>query len=556
MEVSQQLRAPNAMSTSDGDDVYSDLYSTFSQVTSTTVNDIDQLPYPLTFKTALIFTGATVCGLLFGYDTGVISGVLLTINPQDISKKVITNFDKELITSITCLGSFFGSMLGFPLADKYGRRMTLAICCVVFILAAIWMGLSTTLTLLVIGRLIVGIAVGVAAQCVPVYLSEISPANIRGTILTLNSVAITGGQLLSYIASYLLASLNHSWRYLFGLSAIPAIIFILLLDFIPESPRWLISNGEFPKAQEALKKIYPTATPQQVSLKLRRLIVDLNKLRKYQDIEEPLLAPRSCSFLKYINAPFLTEVPEEPPVDQVNSSSFSSSSYSNQTPAHPAKVKHIHRMEPRARRALLVGCILMFFQQATGFNAFMYYATIIFAELKVQDPLVPAITVALTNFLFTFVALRLVDSVGRRSMLLHTIWIMTVGLLLGSIGFSNENSTFVLLSVLIFVAAYASAMGTIPWSSVEFLPLNRRSFGGACISCTNWLTNTFVSMSYLSIMTRFGNKNTMLIFALFTVLNWLFVYFWYPEVNGLTLEEIGKVFENGIDVHYVYRNYH
>lgn len=519
-----------------GEDVYSDLYSTFSQVTSTTANDIEQLPYPLTLRNAVIFAGATVGGLLFGYDTGIISGVLLMLNPADLSLSVVTDFERELITSVTCLGSFFGSLLAFSIADKYGRRLTLALCSAVFIVAALWMALSTTLGLLVAGRLLVGVAVGVAAQCIPVYLSEISPASTRGTVLALNCLAITGGQLCSYVASLLLQEVAHAWRYLFALAALPAVLFLLLLDFIPESPRWLISHGDFPGALESLKVIYPTAPLQLVSLKLKWLILDINKLRKYQD-EEDLLLVRSQSISRYLG--FAQSEDANADGDEV-----------------PLETKPRHRMEPRAKRALLVGCVLMFFQQASGINAFMYYAPVIFAQVEVQNPLAPAMFIAGTNFLFTLVALRFVDRIGRRRMLLHTIWIMTVGLLLSSVGFDKDNNKLILVALLVFVGGYASAMGTIPWSSVEFLPLNRRSFGGACISCTNWLTNTLVSVSYLSVGKKVGMANTMLIFAGFTVLNWIFVYYYYPEVKGLTLEEVGKVFENGIDVSYVYRNYH
>ncbi|AQZ12441.1 YDR387C [Zygosaccharomyces parabailii] len=518
------------------EEVYSDLYSTFSQVTSTTANDIEQLPYPLTFRNAVIFAGATVGGLLFGYDTGIISGVLLMLNPADLSLSVVTDFDKELITSVTCLGSFFGSLLAFSIADRYGRRLTLALCSAVFIVAALWMALATTLSLLVTGRLLVGVAVGVAAQCIPVYLSEISPASTRGTVLALNCLAITGGQLISYVVSMLVQETKHAWRYLFGLAALPAIFFLLLLDFIPESPRWLISHGDYAGALDSLKVIYPLAPMQLVSLKLKWLILDINKLRKYQD-EEDLPLARSQSISRYLG---FTQ-PEE-----VHAGSEEVST----------ETKPRHRMEARAKRALFVGCTLMFFQQASGINAFMYYAPVIFAQIEVQNPLASAMIIAATNFLFTLVALRFVDRVGRRYMLLSTIWIMTVGLLLSSVGFDEDNTKLILVAFLIFVGGYASAMGTIPWSSVEFLPLNRRSFGGACISCTNWLTNTLVSVSYLSIGKKVGMANTMLIFALFTALNWIFVYYYYPEVKGLTLEEVGKVFENGIDVSYVYRNYH
>ncbi|CCD22593.1 Cin10p NDAI_0A04360 [Naumovozyma dairenensis CBS 421] len=544
------------MSTGSVEDIYSDLYSTFSQLTCTTADDIEQLPYSIDLKTSLIFVGSTVGGLLFGYDTGVISGVLLNLKPEDLSRPSLTDFNREIITSITSIGSFLGSIIAFPLADRCGRRITLAICCMVFIISGIWMALSRSLLFLVVGRLIVGIAVGVAAQCTPIYLSEISPANVRGFMLTLNSVAITGGQLLSYMFAFVLRDLSQSWRYLFGISAIPAIMFISLLDFIPESPRWLVTRGKFPEAHSALKMIYPGASVHQINLKLRRLIIDLGKLNHYNDIDEPLLQ-QSRSFLMNLNSSILSQANsiEVPVINNLVQPSNSYSSLPNQRSSLKRK-RHVHKMEARTKRALMVGCTLMFFQQVTGFNAFMYYSPIIFSKLNIQDPLLPAILVAITNFLFTFVALRYVERVGKRSMLLYTVVIMIIGLLLCSTGFEKNNLNLLLTSIVIFVAGYASAMGTVPWSCVEFLPLNRRSFGASCISCTNWLTNAIVSLSYLSIIDKIGDSSTMLIFAMFSTFSWIFIYFCYPEVRGLSLEEIGKIFENGIDIYNVYRNYY
>lgn len=550
MENGHHVRTPLASPGSEAEDVYSDLYSTLSQVTSLTVNDIDQLPYRFSLRSVTTYLGACLGGLLFGYDTGVISGVLLKIEPEDISRKVITSFDKELITSVTCLGSFFGSILGFPLSDTYGRRKTLTFCSAVFIVGGLWMALSQTLCLLVMGRLVVGLAIGVAAQCVPVYLSEVSPANIRGTVLTLNSVAITGGQLLSYVAALSIGDSKHSWRYLFGISVIPAVLFLVSMEFVPESPRWLISKNELTKAHATLRLIYPTATPQQLGFKLRKLVQEICKLRRYEDIEEPLLFNRS----KLLSPNFKAVTFKVTSDDNTGSSSNTELSSSPQPPQHPQKKKH--RMEARAKRALVIGCVLMFFQQASGFNAFMYYAGVVFQDLNVNNPLLPAAAIALTNFIFTFVAFGLIDVIGKRKILLYTIWVMTIGLLISTIGFDTGNTVLIFSSLLIFVAAFASGMGNIPWSSVEFLPLNRRAFGASCISCTNWLTNTVVSMSFLSLVNRFGNQKILLTLAFSTVLNWVFVYLWYPEVKGLSLEEIGKVFDQGIDVDYVYRNYH
>lgn len=538
------------------EDVYSDLYSTVSQLTTTTANDIEQQPYPLTWRSSVMLVSATIGGLLFGYDTGVISGVLVSMNPSDLRLVELYDWQKEVITSITCAGSFVGSMVAYPLADRCGRKYTLTVCSVVFAVPSILMALSVTLGMLVAGRLVVGIAVGIAAQCIPVYLSEISPARIRGTVLALNSISITLGQLVAYVMAYVLVDpvdpynkTPAAWRYLFGLGCLPALVFVLTLDFVPESPRWLLSQLRIHDAEMALHTIYPKASANEVRYALRKLVHNLNKIRLHNDETDPLILPASAK-----RRSVASSRTGRSSLDALLFSSLNEPENSNALGTGLKRKRH--RWEARSKRTLLVGCALMFFQQITGFNAFMYYSATIFKQAGFTNPTVPSIIVALTNFTFTLLALQLIDTVGRRMMLLMTIWIMTIGLLLCSVGFELQNLSLLIVSVIIYVGAYATGMGVVPWSSVEFLPLNRRAVGGSIISCTNWLTNSVVSMSYLSVMKRIGNKNTMLIFALFTIMNWLFVYIWYPEVKGLSLEEIGQVFENGVDVHFIYRNYY
>lgn len=540
--MSDSIRSPSSPREDSAEDVYSDLYSTFSQMTTTTVNDIEQRPYPFTLKTCVMFLSSTIGGLLFGYDTGVISGVLIAMNPSDIRLSRLENWQREVITSITCAGSFVGSILAFPLADSCGRKNTLTVCCVIFAMASMIMASSFTLGMLISGRFVVGIAVGIAAQCIPIYLSEISPAKIRGTMLTLNSISITGGQFFAYLIAYWMIDAknptgNSAWRYLFALGALPAIVFLLTLDCIPESPRWLLSKARLIEAESALQTIYSTATANEIHLKMKKMANDLNKVRYYSDETEPLILPgrkrRSVASSRTARSSVIG-VP-----------------YTNQQVG-----KKIHRWESKSKRALLIASVLMFFQQLSGFNAFMYYSATIFEQVGFENPLVPAIVVAFTNFCFTIFAIRLIDTIGRRMMLLSTIWIMTIGLLLCSVGFELKTYSLLIVSVIVYVAAYATGMGIVPWSSVEFLPLNRRAIGGSVISCTNWFTNSVVSLTYLTVMDKIGSENTMLIFALFTVFNWLFVFIWYPEVKGLSLEEVGQVFENGVDVHFIYRNYH
>ncbi|CCH58587.1 hypothetical protein TBLA_0A07970 [Henningerozyma blattae CBS 6284] len=478
--------------------VTSQAQSLTTQNSILSIDNIDNLPVQFNKRLFLIIISSTIGGLLFGYDTGIISGVLANLQPNDISLIDLSNFHKELITSMTSLGSFLASLIAFALADHYGRKFTLALCSCIFIIASLWMALSTTLTYLVIGRFIVGLAIGTVAQCIPVYLSEMAPAPIRGKILTLNVVSITFGQLFSYAIAICL-TIPHAWRYLFAFAAIPAIVFLLVLDFIPESPRWLLSQNNTTDAIKTLSIIYPTATTTQLNFKIKLLQTNITT------------GPTTS--LKELTAP--------------------------------------------TKRALFVGCTLMLFQQISGFNAFMYYTATIFKELQPsQNPLLPALLIAATNCLFTCIALYFIDSVGRRTILLITIPFMTFSLMISSIAFRNNDTHLILTSLCLFVASYALAMGYIPWSSVEFLPLDKRAFGSSCISCTNWLSNSLISISFLTTMKSFGSENTMLCFTFITIMNWLFVWKFYPEVKGLSLEEIAHIFKDGIDIHYVYRNYH
>lgn len=389
-----------------------------------------------------------------------------------------------------------------------------------------------------------GVAIGIAAQCVPLYLSEISPSSRRGTILAFNTSAITGGQLLASLIAWAIIDKPNSWRYLFGASAIPSLLLLFTLKFIPESPRWLLLTEQPQRAREAIETMYPEASELEINDKLTKMGRDLTKLRKYQDENQPLLSRRPEASRRYNSGSSSDNI--------ALARDFTHSIRSNNR--RGLKIKH--KLEPRTRRALLVGCLLMFFQQATGFNAFIYYSPVILLRIGVSDPLLPAIGIAFVNFAFTGVAMKVVDHYGRRTALLYTVWIMTVGLIVGSAGLQYNNSSLFLGSLLVFIAGYAAGIGSVPWMSVEFLPLNQRSFGASCIACTNWFTNFAVSISFLSMIRIIGGEASMLIFAAMSALGWLFVYFWYPEVKGLSLEEIGQVFETGIDVHYVYRKYH
>ncbi|KAH3900276.1 related to Probable metabolite transport protein YDR387C [Saccharomycodes ludwigii] len=597
-----------------------DLYSVFSQISQETGSDIDDLPFRITKEATTTLICATFGGLLFGYDTGVISGVLIDIKPDDLHLPYISDLHKELITSVTCLGSIVGSILSNKLSDTYGRKPTFKYCMFIFIASSVIMFLSFNLLQLIIGRFLVGVSIGVATQVGPLYLCEISPNKIRGALMTLNTIAITGGQLLANLLSLLLIKGNtesininnrghHKWRILLLLSSIPAILVLILLPFSPESPRYLVSKGLLKEAHDSLSLIYPYATREQVDYKLYRIVKDILKLSKYSrsyllpsivsqnnentsnnntgTISNPRYSDPNPGAL--INLPFTDGTPSILPTSHIDDEENSTTPLSRNIVFRQNFLRRSSDIrldlsllqnllqkqlnnpnnydgnicDPRTKKALTVGCILMFFQQIVGFNAFMYYSAIIFQPLT-SNPLVPAVIVAFTNYIGTLFALNYIDNIGSRRMLLYTIPVMALGLLLSSYAFEEfraddkEILRILLVALTIYVFGYAAAMGNVPWNSVSFLPLNKRSFGSSCISVVNWSTNFFVSITYLSFMNYMGKSCTMLFFLFMTILSWIFTYMYYPEIKGLSLEEIGQIFnkENGVDVNYVYRKYH
>ena len=485
-------------------------YTSIDSQSSTIATTADEIEETRTGKyVTLVVCASAVGGFMFGYDTACISSILIFLDKGSLD---LSDRQKEIVTGITSVGSFFGSIGASILTDHLGRKNVITICCVIFTLAAIELGLAQSVTALVIGRLIVGLAVGAASMVVPVYISEVAPSKRRGRLLVLNSVTTTGGQLFANIIALIVSQMHHNWRIMFLLSGIPSVLFLCVAKFLPESPRFLILQNEKLQAQEALSNLYPNATFEQVS-------------RKASSIEDDI------------------KLNEEQHRLPLHAKLFGSSA---------------------TLRALAVGCGLMFYQQASSFNSFMYYGATIFKTVGVGNPLVISILISGTNFAFTFVALRYIDEIGRRKMLLRTLWIMAFALFVAGVAFSridlpqelqtknmNPASYVLVTSVLVFVASYASALGTVPWSSVEFLPLEARAAGSAAIAATGWLTNAIVSATYLSLVGATSLSATSVIFSIVCALGWLGVFKWYPEVNMLSLEEIRKVFENGIDIHYV-----
>lgn len=428
--------------------------------------DLDTIEQTESGKFAwLVSITAGVGGMLFGYDTGIISAVLVYLN-ADLGK-VLTSSEKELITSITSGGAFIGAVAAGMTADRFGRKGAIYMGCVLFIIGAILQASSFSLAQMTAGRLIVGFGVGSAAMVVPLYIAEVAPAKYRGRMIGLDNMSITGGQLISYGIGAALAHVTHGWRYMVGLGAVPAIALICLLPFCPESPRQLIYHNRPDDAAAVIRRIFPKGTEEQVQQKVRHI------------------------------------------ADHVSQSKALSEGKGNWW-----LFKQLY-VVPANFRALVAACGLMAISQLGGFNALMYYSSTLFGLVGFANPVAVGTIIAATNFIFTWVNLMLVDRVGRRRILLCTMWGMALFLAIAAVSFHwipiNHDLTLksqnigwpayvVLTCMIVYVAFYSTGMGNTAWLSSEFFPMEVRAYGTMMLTCSCWGSNIIVASTFLTQM--------------------------------------------------------
>ena len=424
---------------------------------------------------------SALAGLLFGYDTGVISGARLFFR-EDFH---LTTLQDEAIVLAALLGCVIGAMIGGVLADAFGRRKVLIWVAVLFIVGAIGTALAPGAISLFLGRVIVGIAIGIASFTAPLYISEISPANVRGTLVSLNQLMITIGIVCSYLADYALAD-ARAWRWMFGVAAIPALIMLIGLLFVPESPRWFMRQG--------LREIARTV---------------LSRIRSGSDVNDELR--------------------------EIESS------------LNQQKGSWRELLSPALRPALIIGIGLAAFQQFTGINTVIYYAPTIFqlAGLKSNSVAILATAgVGVVNVLMTVVALWLLDRAGRRPLLLWGIVGMIISL--GFLGFAFVSPRFTqvlspvaVVCVMLYVACFAISLGPVFWLMIsEIYPLKIRGLAMGVATVSNWGSNAIVAFTFLTLLELLGHAWTFWLYALVGVAAWIFVYKLVPETKGKTLEEI------------------
>jgi SP family myo-inositol transporter-like MFS transporter 13 len=471
---------------------------------------------------------ACVSGLLFGYDTGVISSTLVSIG-SDLSSRPLTTLDKSLITSCTSLFALIASPIAGLLADRLGRKKIILFADALFTGGALWQAVTTSVWGMILGRSIVGLAIGAASLIVPLYISELSPGHLRGRLVTVSLLFITGGQVIAYIVGWAFSSMPGGWRWMVGIGAFPAITQIAMLSFMPETPRFLAKVNREENARQVLRKVYKTkahSTSDEVDHILRAI---KQEIHQEEEAKQRVKLGGHVSII--------------PPV--LSSLLF-----------HP----------PHAR-ALTIACLLQGLQQLCGFNSLMYFSATIFSMLKFASPTLTSLSIASTNFVFTIAAFYLIDRVGRRRILLITIPIMVLALLLCALAFklvdlpknaiavdpastavkpsSHLAAIGVLASLLLYVCPYATGLGPVPWQQSELFPLSVRSLGSSIATSTNWGCNTIVGLTFLPMMELLTPGWTFVTYAVICAVGWVAVWCIYPETAGLELEDVGKLLQDG-----------
>ncbi len=391
-------------------------------------------------------------GLLFGYDTGVIAGALLFIK-TDFG---LGSFAQGLVVAAVPIGAIGGAAIAGPAADNHGRRLMILIAAGVFIVGALGSAAAPDLGVLVVSRIVIGVAIGLASAAAPVYISEVAPPESRGRLVTFFQLAVTIGILVAYLVGLAFDGIE-GWRWMLGLGCVPALALAFGMLRMPQSPRWLVMTGDDFAARATLAKIR-VDDPDTID-------------RELDEIKETLDAkPGAWSDL----------------------------------------------LQPVVKAALVVGVGLAILQQVTGINTVIYYAPTIVEFTGVNSSagsILAAVGVGVINVGFTILALRLLDRAGRRTLLMIGVSGMVVSLFALGLAFKVEGgastlgSVIAIASLMTYVASFAISLGPIFWLlNAEIYPLSVRSKAAGLGTMANWTFNFIVSLTFLLLIDALGRS--------------------------------------------------
>ncbi len=515
-----------------------------------------------------LLTGiCAVSSLLFGYDTGVVSGALLSIR-NDLG---LSEWEQELIVSITTIGAVVGSLTGGYLNEKAGRRPVILLSSVIFTLGAVIMGAAPTFFVLTVGRLIIGLAIGFSSMTVPIYIAEAAPSSIRGRLVTINCIFITGGQFVAGMVDGAFAEVPGGWRYMLGVAAVPAALQFLGVLFLPESPRWLVAKNRVQEAKEVLTRLRAS---EDIAFEMAEI---------EEDVAATAMLPTASLEDLWVSKPI--------------------------------------------RRAVLLGCGLMMLQQLSGINTVMYYSASIYNMAGFSDTasIWLAGYTALAQFVGMLANMALVERWGRRTLVLTSLGLVTCSLIAIGMSFylamasseavmvvdplcatvsnvfvgsfsvktcfqcvenplcgycpglnaclpgnatmdaagtcpvgggrgntgwehgicQNEYGYLSVASMVIYLFTFGLGMGAMPWTiCAEIFPLHVRSLANSLTTSVNWIGNVIISATFLSVasphvLTQYG---AFWLYAVIAFSGLVGLCFTLPETKGVPLEEIEALF--------------
>lgn len=431
-------------------------------------------------KKMIFFFGA-LGGLLYGYDMGVISGALLFIK-NDIP---LTSFTEGLVVSSMLVGAIFGSGFSGPLSDKFGRRKLVFMIAIIFVIGSLILAFAPNMEVLVIGRLIIGLAVGGSTAIVPVYLSEMAPTESRGSLGSLNQLMITIGILSSYLVNYAFAGME-GWRWMVGLAVVPSLILMVGVLFMPESPRWLLEH----RGEEAARKVMRlTRRPEQIDKEMKEM-VEINRI--------------SESTWKVLSSSWL-------------------------------------------RPTLIIGCVFALFQQIIGINAIIYYAPTIFHEagLGSATAILGTVGIGAVNVIITIFAIMVIDKIDRKKLLVignigMVASLLALAVLIETVGLNSSFGAWIIVACLtVFIIFFAFTWGPVLWVMLpELFPMRARGAATGIAALALSIGSLLVAQFFPMVSRALGIGQVFLIFAAIGIGAMIFVIKYLPETRGRSLEEI------------------
>ncbi|QHA88075.1 sugar porter family MFS transporter [Serratia rhizosphaerae] len=433
---------------------------------------------------------AALAGLLFGLDIGVIAGAL----PFITNEFQITAHQQEWVVSSMMFGAAVGAVGSGWLSYRLGRKYSLMIGAVLFVIGSLCSAFAPNVEVLVVSRVLLGLAVGIASFTAPLYLSEIAPERIRGSMISMYQLMITIGILAAYLSDTAF-SYSGAWRWMLGVITIPALLLLIGVFFLPRSPRWLASRGRHEEARQVLDMLRDTTEQAKAEL---------------DEIRESLKIKQGGWSLFKDNKNF--------------------------------------------RRAVYLGILLQVMQQFTGMNVIMYYAPKIFdlaGFASTSQQMWGTVIVGLVNVLATFIAIGLVDRWGRKPTLKLGFLVMAVGMgVLGTmmnIGIASTAAQyFAVLMLLMFIVGFAMSAGPLIWVLCsEIQPLKGRDFGITCSTAVNWIANMIVGATFLTMLNSLGSAHTFWVYAALNLLFIVLTIVLIPETKNISLEQIERNLMSG-----------